>query len=270
MVARRGTAHADGMTRAHSVLVIIGASGSGKSTLVEELQRRGLVRILPTYTTRPPRPAELHAQWPPTHRFVSDREFDELFRQGQLAHTGGIEGLPYRYGLPPVVPQTAGPVDTVVLRAPHVRRFVDALPGCVVYEVEASEEAISDRLGSRGGAAEDLSARLRDNAQTQGWVATERVADRRFVNASSVPALADAVEWAMAVDFRGRAGLAARTGVPPRTTENADHRRARAARAGLQAVCVALAAVVAVSGLFMLAGMAIALVGLFAGSGSNK
>jgi guanylate kinase len=250
------------MADAHPVLVIIGPSGSGKSTLVEELVRRGLVRVVPTFTTRPPRPAE--QGWRvPTHRFVSEQEFDDLCRQGRLAHTGSIDGLPYRYGLPPIVPRGGGPVDAVVLRADHVRQFVDAVPGCVVYEVDAPDPVVADRLRRRGGSPAELSARLRDNTASRQLASSQRVADRRFTNDRSVPDLADAVASAMAIDFPGRhAGSSPAGGV--------HDRRARRTGTALRAAAIGLAVVVGLCGAYVLAAVAMAVVGMFAGLGSNK
>src|SRR3954447_16585781 len=97
----------------------IGPSGSGKSTVVRELAARGLVTVHPTWTTRPRRADERQGSL--EHRFVSDDEFDELCRRGFFIETVSLFGLPFRYGLPPLDGDSAGPggpVDAVMLRAP--------------------------------------------------------------------------------------------------------------------------------------------------------
>lgn len=271
------------MADRHTVLVIIGPSGSGKSTLVEELHRRGLIHVLPTCTTRPPRPGEVgDGTSVPTHHFTSDRVFDDLCRRGILVHTGTIEGLPYRYGLPPIWPRATGPVDTVVLRAPYVDRFRAAVPGCLVYEVDAPEQVLAARLAGRGGSPAELGARLRDNARARLQAAKAPVADRHFTATGSVTSLADAVAWAMAIDFPGRSPafpvIAAGRPYAPvpnvqaaaPTTGVARERRGARVHAALRLAGLGLAAVVGACGLLYLLAVLVALVCFMAGVGSNK
>src|SRR5215210_1953237 len=94
------------MTSSLPLLVIIGPSGSGKSSATRLLVNRGLVRVHPTWTTRPRRSDEHFGS--PEHRFVDDVT---LF------------GLPYRYGLPPIRRSNDLRADVVMLRAPLVERF---------------------------------------------------------------------------------------------------------------------------------------------------
>ena len=63
---------------ARRVLVVIGPSASGKSSLVRELHRRRVIRVLPTWTTRPRRADERDGSL--EHRFVSDERFGERAR----------------------------------------------------------------------------------------------------------------------------------------------------------------------------------------------
>ena len=88
------------------VLVVIGPSASGKSSAVRELHRRGVVRVHPTWTTRPRRPDE--GDGAPEHRFVTDTIFDDLEAAGFFLGTVCLPGLPYRYALPQVTGATTG------------------------------------------------------------------------------------------------------------------------------------------------------------------
>lgn len=178
------------------VLVIIGPSGGGKSSVVRTLAGRGVVRVHPTWTTRPRRADE--ACGSVEHRFLSEAQFDHLRARGFFADSVALFGLPYRYGLPPLRIATVGPVDTVMLRAPLVARFAASVPHHVVYQVEDRPERVMARLAGRDSGHDDLEARLRDNrAEVE---AGRRVAHRVFVNDRSLSRLADAMETAIGLD----------------------------------------------------------------------
>lgn len=95
------------------VLVFIGPSGGGKSTVVRTLAREGVLRVHPTWTTRPRRADEAWGSL--EHRFLSNPQFDYLCGRGFFVDTVSLFGLPYRYGLPPLRRTATGPVDTVML-----------------------------------------------------------------------------------------------------------------------------------------------------------
>lgn len=178
------------------MLVIIGPSGGGKSTVVRILADRGVLRVHPTWTTRPRRADE--ARGSVEHRFLSEAQFDHLQARGFFADSVALFGLPYRYGLPPLRLAPVGPVDTVMLRAPLLARFAAAVPHHVVYQVEDRPERVMARLAGRNSGHDDLEARLLDNrAEVE---AGRRVAHRVFVNDRSLSNLADAMETAIGLD----------------------------------------------------------------------
>ncbi len=180
------------------VVVLIGPSASGKSSVVGELHRRGVLRVQPTWTTRPRRPDERDGSL--EHRFVSDALFDDLRARGFFWETVEMFGLPHRYGLPPISPSGGGVVDLVMLRAPLVERFRGHVPQAVVYQVEADVDQLERRLRARGCSSEDVSARLRDN-RAEAHLGRE-VAHRRFTNDSTIDDLADRIERALIRDRR--------------------------------------------------------------------
>jgi guanylate kinase len=181
------------------VIAIIGPSASGKSSVVRELHRRRLIRVHPTWTTRPPRPDESKGSL--EHRFVSDAVFDELFGRGFFVETAALPGLPYRYGLPPIRTSRHGRIDTVMLRAPLVARVAQIVPRLVVYQIADELERARERLVGRRCPAEEVAARLRDHRREieDG----RRVADRVFVNDGRLAALVDAVAAALCSDITG-------------------------------------------------------------------
>jgi len=178
------------------VLVVIGPSASGKSSVVRALHDRGLVRLHPTWTTRPRRSDEIAGS--PEHRFVSDEGFDDLAGSGFFLDTVTLFGLPHRYGLPPVAMSTEGPLDVVMLRAPLVARFARFVPNHLVYQIESEPEEGRDRLLERGCIGAELAGRLVDNDREVAC--GRRIADRVFVNDGDLDGLVEAVVAALLVD----------------------------------------------------------------------
>jgi guanylate kinase len=184
-------------------LLLIGPSACGKSTLVRALVAAGIVRLHPTWTTRPPRPGEVEGRC--EHRFVDEAAFERLDADGFFLDSVRLFGLPHRYGLPPLPPVGAdGIVDTVMLRAPLVERFRQVVGDAVVYQVDAPGDAVRARLAARGASECELTARLADNEREA--VLGRRLADRTFRNDGSLETLVAGVAHALVVD-----GLTART-----------------------------------------------------------
>jgi guanylate kinase len=185
-------------TTVRPVVVVIGPSGSGKSSVVRELERRDVLRVHPTWTTRPRRPDEADGSL--EHRFVSEAEFDQLRVEGFFQDTGTLFGLPHRYGLPPLRVSPTGPFDAVMLRAPFVERFSKLVPHRLVYQIRDDIERARCRLVARGVGPRELAARLDDNRRE--IAAGRRVADRVFVNDRTLDALVDAVAVALTTDIQ--------------------------------------------------------------------
>lgn len=172
------------------LLVIIGPSGSGKSSAARLLVHRGLVRVHPTWTTRPRRSDEHFGT--PEHRFVDEATFDALVSAGFFLDTVSLFGLPYRYGLPPIRRSTDHRTDTVMLRAPLVKPFKRVVTDpTVVVQVEDDPRQIADRLHRRASTALELRCRLDDNDRETA--AGRAVADRVLVNDGTLDELADAL-----------------------------------------------------------------------------
>lgn len=176
------------------LLLIIGPSGSGKSTLVRLLADRGVLRVHPTWTTRPRRPDE--AGGSPEHRFVDDHTFDSYVTAGSFLDTVSLFGLPYRYGLPPIHRSSDGTVDAVMLRASLVDRFRTAIADpSVVFQIEDDPVRMARRLRQRATSQADLRCRIDDNERE--IVAGRAIADLVFVNQGTVENLADRVAGAL-------------------------------------------------------------------------
>ncbi|MFN8035829.1 MAG: hypothetical protein U0V73_07845 [Acidimicrobiia bacterium] len=178
------------------LVAFIGASGSGKSSVVRELDRRGVLRVHPTWTTRPRRADELDGS--PEHRFVSDAEFAALRGGGFFLDAVQMFGLPYWYGLPVITP-VPGLADAVMLRARLVDRLRVHHPYLLVYQLDASRAVLTDRLRARGYGPVELGARLTDNDVERH--AGSRVATRVFRNDGSLADTVHHIELALRRDL---------------------------------------------------------------------
>ena len=161
--------------------------------MVRELARRGVIKVHPTWTTRPRRPDEANGSV--EHEFVSEAEFDRLDAAGFFADRVAMFGLPYRYGLPPLRRSPDGPVDAVMLRAPLVDRFAAICDDFTVFQIEDTPTRAAERLRARGTSEDDIAARLADN--NRELVAGRAIAARVFVNDGTLDELADVIAAAL-------------------------------------------------------------------------
>jgi guanylate kinase len=183
---------------ARPLLLVIGPSASGKSAVVRRLHGCGVVRVHPTWTTRPPRAAEAGGAL--EHRFVSEREFDERTAGGFFLGTVQLPGLPFRYGLPAVERRDDGPIDTVMARAPFVPAFDEFFDNRIVYQIEGTLDDARARLRERGSDAAEIAARL---AVYDDEIAAGRaLADRVFANDTTLDELVGRVVAALDRDVR--------------------------------------------------------------------
>jgi guanylate kinase len=178
------------------IVALIGPAAAGKSSLATRLEAAGDVRVLPTWTTRPPRAAETTGCL--DHRFCSDAEFDGVLAAGGLAATGRLPGLAYRYGLPVLSRRDGGRPLLVLARAQHVAALSRLGHRTVVYHLGAEADRCGLRLAARGTTSGDAAARSACHAAelTNG----RRLADRVFQNDSTLDDLAYAVGSALTHD----------------------------------------------------------------------
>lgn len=184
------------------MLVVIGPSGVGKSTLFAPLRQEGLVRLVPTWTTRRPRHYEELAS--ADHVFVGDDEFAARERAGFFLETVQLFGLDARYGLPREVLQPGGGgIAVLMLRAMLLERLPRYFPEHVVYQVEAPRARVEAHLRQRAVRDGDIGSRL---ASFEEELRLGRRLAHRVVDNSAAPAtvLAQLRTW-LGEDF-ARAG----------------------------------------------------------------
>jgi guanylate kinase len=178
------------------IVALIGPSAAGKSSLAAKLGAAGDVRVLPTWTTRPPRAGEMTG--PLDHIFCSDNEFDDLLAGGRMAGTGRLPGLPYRYGLPVLDHHDGGRPRLVLARAHHVATLSRLGHRTVVYHLGVDADLCRTRLAARATTRDDASMRVASHAAELAH--GRRLADRVFSNETTLDDLADAVGSALTHD----------------------------------------------------------------------
>ncbi len=141
------------------VLVVIGPSGVGKSTLLAPLREEGLVRLVPTWTTRKPR----HYEDPATadHVFVDDDAFNAREQAGFFLDTVQLFDLDARYGLPREALEDDGKsIRMLLLRAMLLQKPPRYFPAHIVYQIEAPRERVEAHLRTRIERDGDIGSRL--------------------------------------------------------------------------------------------------------------
>jgi guanylate kinase len=178
------------------IVALIGPAAAGKSSIAARLEAAGDVRVLPTWTTRPPRADETTGSL--DHRFCSDTEFDQLLAAGGMAATGRLPGLSYRYGLPVLGHCDGGRPLLVLGRAQHVAALSQLGQRTVVYHLRADADSCRFRMAARGTSVNDAAARAAGHVVE--LANGRRIADRVFSNDSTLDDLADAVRSALTHD----------------------------------------------------------------------
>lgn len=152
------------------LFVVSGPSGAGKGTALDWMVAAGLVRRVPTYTTRLPRPTEKDGV---EYNFVTDETFTKLREEGQLIEYTRTYADSY-YGSPRELLQSQDPVPLaaeleptgyVKVRAMSARRVIG------IFVTTRTETELRSRLAERGQARDaDNRLRVRSLQQTWAWV----------------------------------------------------------------------------------------------------
>jgi guanylate kinase len=144
---------------AGSLFVVSAPSGTGKSSLVRELMARdSALHLSVSFTTRAPRPGELHGC---EYFFVSETEFLERERNGEFLESAKVHGN--FYGTSRLVIEENMQADKDVLLeidwqgAQQVRKYFPDAVG--IFILPPSIAALEERLRARGQDAEDVIAR---------------------------------------------------------------------------------------------------------------
>lgn len=152
------------------LFIISGPSGAGKGTALDWMVLSGMVRRVPTYTTRVPRPTERNGI---EYNFISDEAFTKLREEGQLIEYTRTYSDSY-YGSPrelldsleptPLAAELE-PTGYVKVRAMSARRVIG------IFVTTRTESELRTRLAERGQTRDaDNRLRIRSLQQTWAWV----------------------------------------------------------------------------------------------------
>ncbi len=142
-----------------NLIIIAAPSGAGKSSLVAALlEADARVRLSVSYTTRPPRPAEVEGR---DYHFVSRPEFERMIAAGDFLEHAEVYGNLYGTSATWVRAALADGADIALeidwQGAAQVRRlFPDAIG---IYILPPSLAALEQRLRARGQDSDQIVAR---------------------------------------------------------------------------------------------------------------
>lgn len=136
------------------VIVLLGASAVGKSSLAERLCDAGVTEATPTWTTRRPRQGEVDTSY--DHHFVSDEEFDR--QSGSFIEQKELYGN--RYAVPFLSQPPQGVEALMVLKPVFMSAFLRHFPATRIYQIEASQDLLPERMRARGQSQADIDARM--------------------------------------------------------------------------------------------------------------
>ena len=154
-----------------NIFVITAPSGTGKTTLLKKLfQADARLRFSISYTTRPPRPGEVHGN---DYLFISPEEFQRLKDQGAMAEC--VEQFGYWYGTSKawIKEALAEGVDLVFdLDTRGGRAIKDHFPQAnLIFILPPSLAELERRLQARGDIRpEELTRRLQQGRAELGEV----------------------------------------------------------------------------------------------------
>lgn len=178
------------------LLIIVGPSGSGKSTAVQLLCAKKMIKITPSWTSRPARPEEHKTSI--EHRFVSEKDFLSKRKDGFFLESVRMFSLPFWYGLPKIVKPQQGRIPVVILRASLLSLASRHFNNYKVYHIEDSKKRIANRLKKRTMRGEIVGSRLQDF--TKEVSLGRKLADRIFIN-TKMDVLIKSITKALKEDF---------------------------------------------------------------------
>ncbi|HET7125731.1 MAG TPA: guanylate kinase [Lysobacter sp.] len=142
-----------------TLFIVAAPSGAGKSSIVNAvLARDPRLRLSISFTSRPPRPGERHAEH---YNFISVDEFKAMIRSGDFFEYAEVHGDWKGTARQSVLPQLAAGKDVVLeidwQGARQVRRQIPDAIG--IFILPPSRGALEQRMRSRGQDSEEVIAR---------------------------------------------------------------------------------------------------------------
>jgi guanylate kinase len=144
------------MKREGLILIISAPSGAGKTTLCRELLKQfPAIRESISYTTRQPRPGEVHGE---DYFFVSQEEFQRMIAEDAFAEWAEVHGNLYGTALKTLEEARKNGVDLVLdIDCQGARKLKEQLGGgCYIFILPPSMAELRRRLESRSSDAPDV------------------------------------------------------------------------------------------------------------------
>ncbi len=172
-----------------SLFVIVAPSGAGKTSLVKALlNEEPNIRLSVSYTTRTPRPGEVHGR---EYHFVDRAEFETLLAKGEFLEHAEVYGNLYGTSKSWINAARAAGEDVLLeidwQGAAQVREIYPDMVS--IFIMPPSIEALEQRLAARGKDAADVIARRIAGARLEMRHISET--DYVVVNDNFASALAD-------------------------------------------------------------------------------
>lgn len=139
-----------------NIYCIVGPSGSGKTTISKILERDYGMKLVESYTTRPPRYPDEEG-----HIFVSDEEFDAL---GEMCAYTEYDG--HRYG---VTPEVIDQNDIYVIDpygVDYLRQKYHGNKGIIAIRLLVDLDECQKRMELRGDSMEKIRQRLSNDVRS--------------------------------------------------------------------------------------------------------
>lgn len=142
-----------------NLFIVAAPSGAGKTTLVRALLALDPeIRLSVSFTTRPPRPSEVHGR---DYHFVTEAAFRELLAAGEFLESAQVHGNFYGTSKSWIAAQIAEGRDILLeidwQGAAQVRA---QMPGVIgIFILPPSLEALEERLRRRGQDSDEVIGR---------------------------------------------------------------------------------------------------------------
>lgn len=150
-----------------TLFIVAAPSGAGKSSLVNAcLARDASIRLSISFTSRPPRPGERHAEH---YHFVSAEEFQAMIRAGEFFEYAQVHGDWKGTARQSVEPQLAAGHDVLLeIDWQGARQVREKVPEAVsVFILPPSRAALEERMRRRGQDSEEVMRRRLDAAREE-------------------------------------------------------------------------------------------------------
>ncbi|PJJ97675.1 guanylate kinase [Lysobacteraceae bacterium NML91-0213] len=142
-----------------TLFIVAAPSGAGKSSLVNAcLARDPAIRLSISFTSRPPRPGERHAEH---YHFIDAAEFEAMIQAGEFFECARVHGDWKGTARQSVEPQLAAGHDVLLeIDWQGARQVRDKVPEAVsVFILPPSREALEQRMRKRGQDSDEVIAR---------------------------------------------------------------------------------------------------------------